>query len=83
MRMGREETKEKKKKPLGLFLFLFFGVSLSSTNERIHYEEENHNNLHKGAEAALDPTKQFWFSYFDSMVVVIANWEYFLLENIC
>jgi hypothetical protein len=38
---------------------VFFLVSLSSTNERIHYEEENHNHLHTGAQATLDPTKQF------------------------
>lgn len=54
MLMGREETKEKKTRPLGCFFW-----SLSGTNERIHYEEENHNNLHKEAQAALDPTKEF------------------------
>ncbi len=75
MLMGRDETQEKKTRPLGCFFW-----SLSGTNERIHYQEENHNNLHKEAQAALDPpTKEFWLNG----CVVIANCEYFLLENIC
>ncbi len=57
--MRREETKEKKTRPLGFLCLFFFLVSLSRKNERIHYEEKNHNNLHKGAQAALDPTKEF------------------------